>query len=627
MERYCTSLKGALFLIAGVGITGITACQDKDQDTGSVTAGQDLDGDGQTTSQGDCNDDDPSINSSAAEICDGVDNNCDDIIDTDATDMSEWFLDSDGDGFGDNDSVVVTCEAPVGYVMDGTDCNDADAGSFPSADEICDGVDNNCDGIIDTDAIDAMNWFLDSDGDTFGIEEESQVSCIQPEGYVEISGDCDDQDLLIHPQADELCDGIDNNCDESIDNEAIDASEWYLDADDDGYGLLDSTEITCNQPEGYSHLEGDCDDQDPLSYPGAEELEDGVDNDCDGEIDNPTCASAPFPADANMVLSNPQTYTYCSPIPSTGVCESAGFSTALDAVFDTIGSAPPACYWDVYGDICGPIELPSECCYTVQSVGVSCVAVGRPFFVDGEKRVAPLSAMDSWVSQRSTSFEMDAELRKEVIAHWKKAAQEEHASIASFSRLTMQLMSIGAPPALISSSIRAQGDELSHAKACLHVVSLLSGTAYGFDSLEIAGHTTKEPTKRQVLMDSIIEGCVNETLAAAEAAYLAENAVHPKIRKVLAAIAKDEEQHAALGWGIVAWILKEDPSLVSTAQEVFAQVAQQWEARLVHLRGEERIAYGELSLEKARQLHKYIWSDVILPCAESLTDTSSRNIA
>ena len=81
--------------------------------------------------------------------------------------------------------------------------------------------------------------------------------------------------------------------------------------------------------------------------------------------------------------------------------------------------------------------------------------------------------MDSWVSQKCAIADLELDIRNEVVAHWKKAAQEEHASIASFSRLTMQLMALGAPPELLHASIQAQADELSHAKACLHVVSLL----------------------------------------------------------------------------------------------------------------------------------------------------------
>ena len=616
MEQSLFRLRNALFLIAGVGITSLTACQSKDQDTGDSIE-QDEDGDGETVSQGDCNDQDSAINTSAQEVCDGVDNNCDGAVDEDV--LIVFYEDLDGDGFGTESNTFVACAQPEGYAMESGDCDDQSVAVSPGQDEVCDGIDNNCDGIVDDNTIGADTWYADTDGDTFGSEEDVISACTQPEGYVEQNGDCNDQDFLIHPMADEICDEVDNNCDGQIDNDAVDASEWYLDEDADGYGVLNDTLIQCSQPEGYTDQFEDCDDQNASVYPNAEEVEDGLDNDCDSIIDNPVCPSAPLATSSSMVINSPQTYTFCSPIPLNGVCPAVDYGVAMQAVVDTIGPPPPSCFWDLFGDLCGPTSVTTECCYTVQSVSPSCIAVGRPFIVDGEMTVASLSVMNSWVSEKHASIELALDIRNEVIAHWKKAAQEEHASIASFSRLTMQLMALGAPPELLHASIQAQSDELSHAKACLHVVSLLSGTSYGFDGMRIAGAQAQEPTLNQLLVDSILEGCINETLAAAEAAYLSKECTHSKISKVLKAIAKDEEQHAALGWKIVAWCIEQDSSLAQVVFETFQQQYKQWEDRLIHPEGEKRIQYGQLSHAKARSLHKYVWNEIIMPCAESIS--------
>jgi hypothetical protein len=185
-------------------------------------------------------------------------------------------------------------------------------------------------------------------------------------------------------------------------------------------------------------------------------------------------------------------------------------------------------------------------------------------------------------------------------------------------------MALGAPPHLISSSIQAQTDELAHARACLSVVSLLSGEALGPDTLNISSHTSAQPTAEQVLVDSILEGCINETLAAAEAAWLSENCQHPRIRKVLRKIAKDEERHSALGWKVVSWILEENPSYAPLAAQTFATLAQSWEQRLIHPQGNERIAFGQLSQDEARILHAQVWETIIHPCAQSILRSSTQ---
>ena len=124
----------------------------------------------------DCDDENSAVHPESDEICDEIDNNCDQIIDEDAIDQNTYFTDADGDGFGDltDEGNIQGCSPPSGYVDNRTDCDDSTESISPTAEEICDEVDNNCDGFVDNDAIDVEVFYRDNDGDGYGTTTETQ---------------------------------------------------------------------------------------------------------------------------------------------------------------------------------------------------------------------------------------------------------------------------------------------------------------------------------------------------------------------------------------------------------------------------------------------------------------------
>ena len=190
-------------------------------------------------------------------------------------------------GVTDDDQVPTVYEDADedGWPSD-VDCDDSDSRIHPAAPEYCDGIDSDCDGIVDpNNAIDAEEWFRDRDRDGFGDPEDSVLSCDQPEGpFVSNGDDCDDSTDRAHPDAEEVCDGIDNDCDGIIDPpHSLNSKGWFRDNDMDGHGSSDWVEFACASPgELWVESDGDCDDSDATVFPGATEWCDGVDSDCDG---------------------------------------------------------------------------------------------------------------------------------------------------------------------------------------------------------------------------------------------------------------------------------------------------------------------------------------------------------
>ncbi len=244
------------------------------QDDGSLQCGDD------------CNDASMEINPEASEICNGFDENCDGEIDEGV--ILTFYRDQDSDGFGTLRETTTGCELPAGYSMNSTDCDDLVINVHPAATEVCDGlIDHDCDGVVDNGCDCALGETRDCGATVPGSDPPVFLTAGPCEPGIQrcAGGTWADSCVgAVYPEG-EICDLIDNDCDGEIDDSAAGGHIYYLDADSDGYGRLDAPIEACSPPIGYTENSTDCDDEDASVHPGAREVCDGIDSDCNGFFD------------------------------------------------------------------------------------------------------------------------------------------------------------------------------------------------------------------------------------------------------------------------------------------------------------------------------------------------------
>ncbi len=323
----------------------------------------DQDGDGYTVGDLDCDDTNAAVNPATV-----------------------WFEDVDGDGHGDPASSVTQCETPSGYVLSNLDCDDSNPDIRPEAVETCDGVDEDCDGVADNGAPGSDKYYTDADADGFGDDATETVSCTVLPDHVSVGGDCDDSNKEANPDAIEVCDGTDNDCNTLTDDEPTDGTKWFVDADEDGvggtefdtfcddpgvgyaptsddcddgdktvgkfrlwYGDLDKDGYgddlaeakACTVPVDHVAKGGDCVDTDKTIHPSADELCDGVDQDCDTNIDDNPVDPTAWYLDADDDTYGAGTPTSACTAPTNKYVDQAGDCKDFDPAYHP--GAPETC--------------------------------------------------------------------------------------------------------------------------------------------------------------------------------------------------------------------------------------------------------------------------------------------
>jgi hypothetical protein len=257
--------------------------------------------------------------------------------------------------------------------------------------------------------------------------------------------------------------------------------------------------------------------------------------------------------------------------------------------------------------------------------GPLCV-IGRPFLIDGAESLALPEARTDWYSNAGPAatpcLPADASLRRELARAWTEQALMEHASIAAFARFSLQLLSLGAPADLVQRSSQAMQDEIGHARACFELARHYSGADVGPGSLPVDGALSASDLC-SVVLGTIAEGCIGETLAALEAAEALAHCEEPAVRAVLERITIEESRHAELAWQLVAWALETGPGeLKEQVRGAFAAAIAS--EALAPLRpsatDRELLRHGVVSSELRRALRERVLRDVIAPCAGVLLE-------
>ncbi|WP_437965528.1 ferritin-like domain-containing protein [Sorangium sp. So ce260] len=317
-------------------------------------------------------------------------------------------------------------------------------------------------------------------------------------------------------------------------------------------------------------------------------------------------------------------------------CVSAGCLASDDC-------ASGECGLSVYDDGCGfELDLvcraPGDACRTDADCGSgyeACVAPydrlewacsppgcfdGRPLLVEGRARTARRVARSDWAFASLTpeTAGLRGDVRAALAAHWREIAAVEHASIASFARFSLELLALGAPPALLAGAQQAAMDEVAHARAAYTLASAYAGAALGPGPLDMTG--VAPATSAAAIVAALVEeACVGETISAAQARALAGLVRDPALAGTYERIAEEEGRHAELGWRALAWLLGgAGDDLRATAASAFDRAVARLSADPEVAPGAVAPEHGLLSGAMLGALRRQALAEVVEPCRRAL---------
>jgi hypothetical protein len=296
-----------------------------------------------------------------------------------------------------------------------------------------------------------------------------------------------------------------------------------------------------------------------------------------------------------------------------GVCDEACQAEA-EMIADAAPECSDVCNCNAY-DMCSATMPDADgLCLHGFWLATECGEEGRPLLVGHESRVAPTCTRSDWTCA-VPQLEVPAVLRERVREGWLERAAMEHASVAAFARFTLQLLALGAPAELVDAAQVAGLDEARHARLCYAVASQLGGPV-GPDRLDLRGLDLNVDPAAMVV-ESILEGCIGETIAAARMAYLAARVDDREIAAMLESIAADEAMHAALAWKALDWMLRHF-DVAAVARETFASVLERSSCSPSRPRPSATVRYGVLDEATGAWVADEVLRNVIAPAAAGL---------
>ena len=238
-----------------------------------------------TQSTGDCDDNNAQVFPGATESCNNKDDDCSGAADEPGSlGCAQLYADGDKDNYGTG-APSCLCGGPSGWSSSAGDCNDADPGVKPSALELCNTKDDDCDDLIDEEgAFGCAQWYFDQDEDGYGASAKWKCQCAATGLYsAPEPADCDDTNASKFPGNTETCNTTDDNCNGQVDEGVL--ATFFKDADGDGFGGITPLQA-CAAPTGYAASSGDCSDFNPDIFPGATEVCNDIDDNCNGKTDD-----------------------------------------------------------------------------------------------------------------------------------------------------------------------------------------------------------------------------------------------------------------------------------------------------------------------------------------------------